>query len=499
MSPFAVAVVGTGFIGPVHVEALRRSGQSVVGILGSAPARSRAAADSLGIESAYADFDELLRDDRVQSVHITTPNRWHFEQVTRCLRAGKHVMCEKPLATSAAQTAQLVALARQTGLAAGVAYNIRFYPLCHEAAERIRSGRLGAVLHVAGSYVQDWLLKDTDFNWRVDAGEGGELRAVADIGTHWLDLIQFVTGQRITAVCADLQTVHPVRKRPLGNIETFAGKGQPAAGTQPISIATDDCASLLLRFENGAGGCLWVSQVTAGRKNCLRFEIAAAEQALAWDSERPNELWIGRRDEANQVLLRDPALFGPECPRNRQLPGRPQRGFSRHVQAAVSHFLRVPCRRRFFRAAAVSQLCRRPSRSAVVRSGLAQPSAAALGVHRGGNTVKLGFVERHTGRSVARRGDPVRRLGRLRVRRSDVLAAGQGRSALCGRHASRHIGAGRTASGRRARLVRLERRGDQRIGLLSQPALARRGRSQIHPAAFGVRRFAPPPCWACGG
>jgi predicted dehydrogenase len=327
VAPLNVAVVGTGFIGPVHVEALRRSGQNVVGILGSSFDRSRAAAESLGIESAYRHLDELLADDRVQSVHITTPNRWHFEQVTRCLRAGKHVLCEKPLATSARETAELVALAKQTGLAAGVAYNIRFYPLCHEAAQRVRSGELGTVLHAGGSYVQDWLLTETDFNWRVEAGEGGNLRAVADIGTHWLDLIQFITGQRVVAVCADLQTVYPVRQRPLGSVETFSGKGQSAVSTQPVSISTEDCGCVMLRFAGGAKGCLWVSQVTAGRKNCLRFEIAGAEQALAWDSERPNELWVGHRDEPNEILLRDPALMGTDARAIASYPGGHNEGF----------------------------------------------------------------------------------------------------------------------------------------------------------------------------
>ena len=178
----------------------------------------------------------MLADRRVQSVHITTPNRWHYEQVTCCLQAGRHVLCEKPLATTPAESAQLVALARRSGLAAGVAYNIRFYPLCHEAAERVRSGEVGELLHASGSYVQDWLLQVTDYNWRVEAGEAGQLRAVADIGTHWLDLVQFVTGQKVTAVCADLQTVHPVRQRP-----PAASKRSAARDTPPAQPSRSPC------------------------------------------------------------------------------------------------------------------------------------------------------------------------------------------------------------------------------------------------------------------
>jgi predicted dehydrogenase len=322
-----VAVVGTGFIGPVHVEGLRRAGQHVIGILGSSLEKSQQAATALGLETAYRDLEEVLADSRVSSVHLTTPNRMHFEQASRVLQAGKHVVCEKPLAMNSKETAALVALAKQAGVAAAVAYNIRFYPLCHEAASRIREREVGDVLHVAGSYVQDWLLKKTDFNWRVQASEGGELRAVADIGTHWLDLVQFITGERIVSVCADLQTVHPVRQAPTGGVETFSGKTSQKTATREVTVTTDDYGCVMLRFQSGARGCLWVSQVTAGRKNCLRFEIAGANQALAWNSEQPNELWIGQRDRANEVLIRDPALMSRSAGAISNYPGGHNEGF----------------------------------------------------------------------------------------------------------------------------------------------------------------------------
>lgn len=327
MNDIGVAVVGTGFIGPVHVEGLRRAGQHVVGILGSTPEKSRQAAAMLGLETAYGDLDELLSDRRVGSVHLTTPNRLHFEQASRVLNAGKHVMCEKPLAMNSVETAQLVALAAKAGVAAGVAYNIRFYPLCHEAAARIRERKIGQVLHVAGSYVQDWLLKETDFNWRIQASEGGELRAVADIGTHWLDLMQFITGERIVSVCADLQTVHPIRQAPTGGVETFSGKTNQPVATRQVPVTTEDAGCVMLRFQNGAHGCLWVSQVTAGRKNCLRFEIAGENQVFAWNSEQPNELWVGNRDRANEILIRDPALMGPSANAITSYPGGHNEGF----------------------------------------------------------------------------------------------------------------------------------------------------------------------------
>jgi len=322
-----VAVVGTGFIGPVHVEGLRRAGLRVTGILGSSHDKSLASAESLGLVKAYRDLDDVLADDEVQSVHITTPNRFHFEQASAVIRACKHVMCEKPLAMNSDESAELVRLAATAGVVAGVNYNIRYYPLCREAAERRRNGKLGNVFHVSGSYAQDWLFHATDFNWRVLSKEGGELRAVADIGTHWLDLIRHITGLEIAEVCADLQTVYPERFRPTGGVETFSSKLATPASTQPVSIDTDDYGCVMLRFENGARGVVWVSQVTAGRKNCLRFEIAGSQQSLAWNSESPNDLWIGHRDQPNETLIRDPGLLSPGARAITNYPGGHNEGF----------------------------------------------------------------------------------------------------------------------------------------------------------------------------
>jgi predicted dehydrogenase len=299
----------------------------VAGILGVDAAESQRAAQALGLPKAYASFDEVLRDGEVQSVHLAVPNRLHFEMAKAALAAGKHVLCEKPLAMNSRESAQLVRLAAKAKVAAGVNYNVRFYPLCIEAAERARSGALGNVFHVTGSYVQDWLLHETDYNWRVLAEEGGELRAVADIGTHWLDLIYAITGLEIEEVCADLVTVYPVRRRPKGEVETFSGKRGGPRATEPVRITTDDYGCVMLRFAGGARGCLWVSQVTAGRKNCLRFEIAGSHQALAWCSEQPNELWIGHRDRPNESLIRDPALVGDAARKFINYPGGHNEGF----------------------------------------------------------------------------------------------------------------------------------------------------------------------------
>jgi predicted dehydrogenase len=230
------------------------------------------------------------------------------------------------------ESAALVELARRVRLAAGVNYNVRFYPLCLEARDMVRRGDLGDVYSICGSYVQDWLFYPTDYNWRVLAEEGGALRAVADIGTHWLDLVQFITGLEVEAVCADLKTVHPIRQRPKGEVETFKGKEEKvvdneAVTTEAVSIATEDYGGVMLRFRGGSRGMLWTSQVTAGRKNCLRFEIAGAKQALSWCSESPSELWIGHRERPNESLIRDPALVSAYARGFINYPGGHNEGF----------------------------------------------------------------------------------------------------------------------------------------------------------------------------
>lgn len=326
MRTFGVAVVGTGFIGPVHVEALRRLGQNVLGILGSTREKGEAAAAALSLPRAYANYDQLLADPAVDVVHLTSPNRYHFEQCKSAITAGKHVVCEKPLAMNTRETAELVALAERTSVVTAVNYNVRYYPLCLHARQMRLDGQFGRIHHVTGSYLQDWLLYDTDFNWRVRADDGGALRAVADIGTHWLDLIGFITGLDIESVCADLATIHPIRKSIQGSVETFTAI-DTSRPYEEIPITTDDYGSILLRFRGGARGALTVSQVTAGRKNCIRFDLAGANAACAWDSEEPNALHIGYRQQPNQTLTRDPALLSPAVRPYANYPGGHAEGF----------------------------------------------------------------------------------------------------------------------------------------------------------------------------
>lgn len=333
-APFVVegapgaAVIGGGFIGPVHVEALRRIGVEVVGLLGSSPERAAATAKRLGIARVYCDLDELLNDQRAGVVHVASPNASHFEQVSRLLESGRHVICEKPLATTMAETSALRELAAsRPEQASAVNYNIRYYPLCREIRDRINAGSIGRVLSVTGSYVQDWLLYPEDYNWRVEPDGGTNLRAVADIGTHWMDLAQYLVGASIDSVCADLATFHPRRFKPVGPTDTFTGSAGAGRKTEEVEVATDDHAAVLLRFAAGIHGSFHVSQVSAGRKNRLTIEIAGTEGAFAWDSESPDDLWIGARRGPNQLLKRDFSLLGNGAAAMTHYPGGHVEGF----------------------------------------------------------------------------------------------------------------------------------------------------------------------------
>jgi predicted dehydrogenase len=323
--PLNAAIVGLGFVGRAHLEALRRLGIPVQGVLGSTPERSKASADSLRLPKAYDSIEELAADPSVQVVHLCTPNYLHFQEASQLLRAGKHVLCEKPLSLDSRESAALVSLLKETGLVGAVTYNLRYYPLCQEARALIHKGAIGQVNLVHGSFLQDWLLFPTDWNWRLDAKLGGELRAVSDIGTHWLDLVTWLTNSKVSELCADLATVLPTRRRPKGRVETF--QKASAADTEEVMISTDDYASVLLHFENEARGVMTVSQVSPGRKARLWFEVDGSEGSLVFDSESPNVLWIGRRDRASELLPKDPALQSPESRGYAAYPGGHPEGY----------------------------------------------------------------------------------------------------------------------------------------------------------------------------
>ena len=333
----SAAVIGTGFIGTVHIGALRRLGVPIAGVLGSSAERGAERAKALGIGRAYASLADLLADPVVDVVHVTSPNVAHYQQVKAILAAGKHVICEKPLAMTSAQSAEMVDLARTSGKVAAVCYNTRFYPLNQQARGMVAAGDLGDVRLISGSYHQDWLAKDTDWNWRLEADEGGALRSVGDIGTHWLDLTSFIAGQRIAAVFAELATFFPVRQKPVGKVETFSAA---TGATEPRTIATDDAATILLRYASGARGVMSSSQISMGRKNALIWEIAGSAASAAWQSETPDHLWIGHRDAPNQILQRDASLMNPTGAAAAYLPGGHVEGFADTFHALFAQVYR---------------------------------------------------------------------------------------------------------------------------------------------------------------
>lgn len=323
-----IGVVGLGFIGPAHIEGIRRQGVEVHGIAEFTPELAREKAKELNIPVAYSSYEEMLADPDIDVVHVCSPNFLHFPQAKMALQAGKHVVCEKPLTITSAEAKELVELAREKKLVNAINFNLRFYPVNFEARHLVHQETFGNIFIVQGSYLQDWLLYPTDWNWRLDKDQGGTLRAVADIGSHWIDLVMFVTGLKVDEVFADLKTFHPIRKKPVQRVETFSNKNQPAAVEyEDKPIKTEDYASVLFRFSNGARGVLSVSQVSAGRKNRLFYEIDGSESAVSWDSEHPNDLWVGHRNRMNESLIKDPSLMSDEAKSVSSYPGGHAEGF----------------------------------------------------------------------------------------------------------------------------------------------------------------------------
>ena len=290
-----VGVAGTGFIGPAHIEALRRNGIKVLGLAENTREKAEQRAAELGIPRLYGSVEDMLADPDIHVVHLATPNYLHYPHAKAALLAGKHVVCEKPLAMTAAESAELVKLAEEKGLVNAVNFNIRMYPLAQQARSMVQSGELGDLFILQGSYLQDWLLFPTDWNWRLEPDLGGTLRAVGDIGSHWLDLLTFITGLKVEEVYADFKTFHPIRRKPTKPLETFTGKMLTPDDYEDQPINTEDYATILLHYENGVRGVLTVSQVSSGRKNRLFYEIngqvfawvgfGKAEQVVGWPSD----------------------------------------------------------------------------------------------------------------------------------------------------------------------------------------------------------------------
>jgi predicted dehydrogenase len=322
-----MGLVGPGFVGAHHVDAVRRVGfVDVIGVAASSLESARRKADALGIPKAYGSYDELIADPAIHVIHNTTPNYLHGPVIKAALAAGKHVISEKPLATSADEARTLWHAARDAGVVHAVTFNYRGNPMVQQAREMIAAGEIGGVHFIHGSYLQDWLLEPTDFSWRLEPDKGGPSSAVGDIGSHWCDLAMHVAGQRIEAVLADLTTVVATRVRPPAAREAFAA-ANATAGTS-FAVQSEDLATILVRFEGGAKGTCTVGQVCAGHKNDLWIEVSGGSGSLRWRQEQQNELWIGRRQTASAVLPKDPQLLAPAARRYAHLPGGHQEGWA---------------------------------------------------------------------------------------------------------------------------------------------------------------------------
>jgi predicted dehydrogenase len=328
MKNFKTALFGTGFVGRVHLEGIRRLGYVEIYAIGEPDLeKARRLAAEFGARKVEADYRRILDDPAVDAVHICTPNALHHPMATEALQAGKHVICEKPLSVSVEKAQDLVALARHTKLRNCTFHNLRFYPLVQQMRRMREDGDLGEILMVQGTYSQDWLLYDTDWNWRLDSKDNGRSRCMADIGSHWCDMAEHVTGQRITSLCADLQTFHKTRKRPKGPVETFAGKTLNPEDYVETPMETEDFGAVIFRMGDRTRGSFTAAQMATGRKNRLSLEIYGTKAGVSWNQERPDELWIGHRNDPNQIIVKDPSLLKPLARSYADLPGGHSEGY----------------------------------------------------------------------------------------------------------------------------------------------------------------------------
>lgn len=343
MRRLKTALIGTGFMGRVHAEGIRRLGNvDIAGIAGSSERSARSFADSIGVERATGDYRTLLADPSIEAVHVLTPNALHYPVAKAALEAGKNVLCEKPMTMNVAEARELTALAADKNLVNCVEHNLRYYPLVQQMRRMIENGELGDILIVQGTYSQDWLLYDTDWNWRIDAKDNGALRVMGDIGSHWMDMIQHLTGLKITALCADLQTFHKTRKRPKGSVETFSGKITAPQDYDNFPVDTDDFGAVLLRLGDRARGSFTVSQMSAGCKNKFSFEIFGSKAGVGWNQERPDELWIGHRNSPNHIIIKDGSLLDPRAAAFAELPGGHSEGYDdSHKQVFKRFYARI--------------------------------------------------------------------------------------------------------------------------------------------------------------
>ncbi|MEY8355522.1 Gfo/Idh/MocA family oxidoreductase [Lachnospiraceae bacterium 54-53] len=310
MKIYRMGVVGTGFIGRVHIETVRRLGNvEVVALADTISAKE--AAESLNVPQYFTGYRQMIDTMKLDVLHICTPNNTHFEIAMYAMEHGVHVICEKPMCVSIEEARALVTKARETGLIAAINFHNRFYPMNNHLKNVIQDGELGEIFSITGSYTQDWLLYETDYSWRLNSSESGSTRAVADIGSHWMDLAEYVTGQKIVAVNADFSTIHPTRKKPKGHVIAFSKEKFAEEDYEDIAIDTEDNASVMFRFSNGAKGSAFFSQVIAGKSVAIDLLVGGYKKSAEWNSEVCNQLNIGQRDSYNQVMEKGIATVHP--------------------------------------------------------------------------------------------------------------------------------------------------------------------------------------------
>ena len=338
MKKWRTAVFGTGFMGRVHTEAIRRLGNVELAAIASLKGSgAHKLAEHFSVPRVETDYRKVLEDPSIDAVHICTPNSEHFPMALEALQAGKHVVCEKPLATTVEQATQLVAAAEKAKKRNCLNHNLRYYPLVQQIRRLREAGELGDIMVVQGTYSQDWLLYDTDYNWRVEVEAGGALRCMADIGSHWFDMAEHITGQSVSSLCADLHTFHKTRKRPKSAVETFAGKTLQPSDYDEVPITTDDYGGVVFHMGT-ARGSMTASQVSAGRKNRLSIEVYGTKGSAAWDQEKPNELWLGNRNSNNQIIVKDPSLLLPGAQSYADLPGGHGEGYGDTFKQVFKRF-----------------------------------------------------------------------------------------------------------------------------------------------------------------
>jgi predicted dehydrogenase len=326
MKKLRAGIIGVGFIGAVHIEQLRRLGNVEVAALTEA-LDPRGKAEALSVPAGYTDYREMIDREHLDVVHICTPNNTHFEIALYALEKGVNVVCEKPMTCTTAEAEQLAARAQEKGLVNAINFNCRFYPMVYQMREMIRAGELGNIYTIHGSYLQDWLYLDTDYSWRLEPKFSGASRAFSDIGSHWLDLVEFVTGLRAVEVLADFAVFHRKRRKPLKPVDTYSGMALRPEDYEEVPIDTEDYATVLFHFDNGAHGCCNISQVFAGRKNQMVAAIGGSKCAVHWDSENSNALWVGRRETMNGEMVKDPSILKPGTAGITSYPGGHVEGF----------------------------------------------------------------------------------------------------------------------------------------------------------------------------